>query len=75
MLQEVDFSEADLTAAIFENCDLQGATFDKTILERADFRTARNYSIDPEANSIRKAKFTLEGVTGLLNKYNIDIEN
>lgn len=75
VLQEVDFSEADLTAAIFENCDLQGATFDKTILERADFRTARNFSIDPEANSIRKAKFTLEGVTGLLNKYSIDIEN
>ncbi len=74
-LQEVDFSEADLSAAVFENCDLKGATFDKSILERADFRTARNYSFDPEANSIRKAKFSLEGVPGLLNKYGIDIEN
>lgn len=74
-LQEVDFTEADLSSALFRACDLRGATFEKTILDRADLRTAYQYSLDPEANSIKKAKFSLEGVVGLLNKYNIEIEN
>ena len=44
---------------------------DQTILEKADFRTAKNYSIDPEQNRLKKAKFSLSGVVGLLRKYDI----
>jgi fluoroquinolone resistance protein len=44
------------------------------LLEKADFRTAYNYSIDPEKNRIKKAKFSIFGVTGLLDKYDIEIE-
>ncbi len=73
-LQEADFSEADLSDAVFENCDLQRATFDSTILEKADFRTAYNYSFDPERNRIKKARFSQAGINGLLDKYDIDIE-
>ena len=73
ILQEVDFTACDLTEAIFDNCDLANATFDNTTLEKADLRTAYNYSIDPDKNKIRKAKFSLVGVSGLLDKYNIDI--
>jgi fluoroquinolone resistance protein len=73
-LQEVDFTNADLSGATFENCDLTGATFENTMLEKADFRTARNFSIDPEINKIKKARFSLEGIIGLLNKYDIEIE-
>jgi hypothetical protein len=43
-------------------------------LERTDFRTSYNYSIDPEINRISKAKFSINGVVGLLGKYNIEIE-
>lgn len=73
-LHEVDFSEVDLSASIFDNCDLLNATFDKSILEKADFRTAYNYIIDPESNRIKKAKFSRNGIAGLLNKYDIEIE-
>lgn len=74
-LKEVDFTEADLTGAVFEDCDMQGTIFGKTILEKADFRTSYNYSIDPEANRIKRAKFSRPGIAGLLDKYNIEIEN
>jgi fluoroquinolone resistance protein len=73
-LQEVDFVEADLANAVFENCDLSGATFEDTILEKADFRSSRNYSINPEVNRIKKARFSIAGVSGLLDKYDIIIE-
>jgi fluoroquinolone resistance protein len=43
-------------------------------LEKADLRTAYNYSIDPSINKIKKAKFSLPGVVGLLSKYDIEIE-
>ena len=73
-LQEADFSEADLSAAVFENCDFNRAIFHRTLLEKADFRSSFNYSIDPENNRIKKAKFSSAGVVGLLDKYGIDIE-
>ncbi|MFA6945248.1 MAG: pentapeptide repeat-containing protein [Pedobacter sp.] len=74
-LKETDFTECDLTNSVFENCDLTGATFDHTNLEQVDFRTSVNYSIDPVNNRIRKAKFSIMGISGLLDKYDIKIEN
>ncbi len=74
-LEDVDFTECDLTGAIFDNCDLQKAVFDNTILEKTDFTTAFNYSLDPERNRIKKAKFSLNGIAELLSKYNIEIDN
>jgi hypothetical protein len=47
--------------------------FENTLLEKADLRTAFNYSIDPEMNRVKKAKFSIAGVTGLLDKYDIEI--
>ncbi|HEX6181043.1 MAG TPA: pentapeptide repeat-containing protein, partial [Chitinophagaceae bacterium] len=64
----------DLTSAIFDNCDLSKTTFDNTILEKTDFRTSHNYSIDPDINKIRKARFSYPGVLGLLGKYDIDVD-
>ncbi|MCW3103152.1 MAG: pentapeptide repeat-containing protein [Bacteroidetes bacterium] len=73
-MHEVDLSGADLSGAIFDNCDLAKAKFENTILERADLRTSWNYSIDPEINKIKKAKFSKQGIAGLLDKYDIEIE-
>ena len=73
-VKEVDFSAADLTAALFQNCDLARSTFFHTILEQADFRTSVNYYFDLEQNSVKKAKFSAAGIIGLLDKYNIIIE-
>jgi len=33
-----------------------------------------NYSIDPELNKIKKARFSTQGIAGLLDKYDIEIE-
>jgi fluoroquinolone resistance protein len=73
-LQEVDFSECNLSGAVFDNCDLTRAAFEHTNLEKADFRTAFNYSIDLELNRTKKAKFSIPGIVGLLDKYEIEIE-
>ncbi len=72
-LHEADFSETNLQNAKFDNCDLNRAVFENTILEKADFISSYNYSINPESNKIRKAKFSATGIIGLLDKYNIEI--
>lgn len=72
-LLEVDFTEGDFSGSVFENCDLMGSLFENTMLEKADFSTSFNYSIDPEKNRIKKARFSLTGLPGLLEKYEIDI--
>lgn len=73
-LKEVNFGHADLTAASFDNSNLENAVFDETILATADFTTAYNYRFDPERNVIKKAKFSANGIPGLLEKYDIKIE-
>lgn len=72
-LQEVDFGEADLASATFDAFDLARAICKNTVLEKADFRTAYNFSIDPEINRIKKAKFSMIGLMGLLDKYGIEV--
>jgi hypothetical protein len=49
-------------------------TRQNTNMEKADLRTSYNYSLDPEINRITKAKFSILGISGLLEKYNITIE-
>jgi Pentapeptide repeats (8 copies). len=73
-LHEVDFTECDLSSSVFDNCDLTRAIFEHTIIEKADFRTSFNYSFDPEKNRIKKARFSLAGIAGLLDKYDIEID-
>lgn len=74
-LQEVDFTECDLSQSVFDHCDMLRSVFENSNLEKADFRTAINYTIDPELNKIRKAKFSVYGLSGLLSKYGIQIED
>ena len=73
-LKETDFTEVNLSASVFSDCDLTGAIFSNTILEKVDFRTANNYSIDPEFNKLKKAKFSAFNLDGLLYKYQLDID-
>jgi len=75
LFQEVDFVECDLSQSIFYNCDFSKAVFENTILEKVDLHTSYNYSINPETNNIKKAKFSLSGLAGLLDKYDIIIES
>ena len=73
-LNEADFTEADLSGSVFDNCELTRAIFENTNIEKTDFRSSFNYIIDPEKNKIRKARFSLAGIPGLLVKYDIEID-
>jgi uncharacterized protein YjbI with pentapeptide repeats len=73
-MHEVDFTDSNLSKSNFQNCDLSGATFEKTNLEKADFRTSYNYSIHPEINKLKQAKFSMPAVVGLLHHFGIVIE-
>jgi len=73
-VREVDFIETNLSGSVFERCDLTDSKFENTNLEKADFRTAVGYVIDPEINKIKKARFSYAGVAGLLMKYDIMID-
>ena len=73
-LKQVDFTKVDLTASVFKNCDLSNAIFNQTLLEKVDFRTAVNYTLEPDNNKIKKARFSLKGLPGLLSSFDIDID-
>ncbi len=72
-LKEVNFSRAILTGSVFDDTDLSGAVFNQTELGGCNFINACNYSIEPELNKVRKASFAMDGLHGLLEKYQINI--
>jgi len=73
-MKSTDLTEADLTESIFQNCDLQSAEFGRTVLTGANLTTAFNFTIDPEKNQLRKARFSTQGLAGLLANYGIIVE-
>ena len=73
-MKEVSFIGTNLTNSIFENCNLDNAIFSDTQLAGVDFLSAFNYKIDPEFNPMKKAKFSMQGIIGLLDKYDIKIQ-
>ncbi|MBP6090978.1 MAG: pentapeptide repeat-containing protein, partial [Crocinitomicaceae bacterium] len=72
-LQEVDFTEANLAGAIFNECDFHNTVFDRTNLMGANFSTAQNYRINPTNNTLKNAYFSYPGLIGLLSLFNIKI--
>jgi hypothetical protein len=50
------------------------SVFQQSVIEKVDFRTANNYGIDLELNKVKGAKFSTNGIAGLLHKYKIVIE-
>ena len=63
-----------LQNAIFENCDLKKTIFDRTNLEKVDFKTAFNLDINPQENKLKDAKFSKQNVVGLVSIYKVIIE-
>ena len=74
-LREVDFGDAILKESKFIKCDLLRATFSHTNLEKCDFTTSYDFNIDPDDNILKKAKFSLSEVMGLLAKHEIILES
>lgn len=73
-MKGVDFGNTDLTESQFIRCDLADAAFHASNLKQVDFTTSYSYVIDPNANYIKGAKFSIDGLPGLLSKFNIVIE-
>lgn len=73
-LREVSFLKTDLLGASFTRCDLARAVFLQSNLEKADFSSAYNFTLDPDVNRMRKARFSVYGLPGLLEKYGIEVE-
>jgi uncharacterized protein YjbI with pentapeptide repeats len=69
--QDVDFAEANLTAADCSYTDFQDSRFLHTDLSEADFTGATNYAISPNQNTLKKTKFSLPEAMALL--YGLDI--
>ena len=70
--RDVDFREADLARADFSGTDLADSLFQHTNLAGADLSTARNYTIAPEHNNLKRTKFSLPEAMSLL--YTMEIE-
>ena len=73
-LQSADFTQTNLTEATFHSSDLSKAIFEQSNLEKTDFTMATNYTIHPEKNRIKGAKFSKDRLYGLLSMYNISIK-
>lgn len=70
----VEFSGADVSGVVFDRCDLSDAVFVDCDLRGTDFRTALGFTLDPELNRMKGARFSLDGLQGLLAKYGIRVE-
>jgi fluoroquinolone resistance protein len=53
---------------------LNRTIFNRTILKGTDLTSAVNFNIDPENNTVARAKFSADALAGLLLKYNLVIE-
>ncbi len=69
-----DFTQTNLEGAVFDGANLEETVFSRTNLASADFRTAQNFTIDPEENNLKKAQFSAHSLAGLLAKYQLRIE-
>jgi len=70
--EDVDFTDCNLMLCDFSGTSLPNAKFFNTDLKQANFATATNYSIDPQTNKLKKAKFSLPEAASFL--YHLGIE-
>ena len=74
IVRECEFVESDLSEGIFSHTDLIRSRFHRTNLTEADFREARNYTIDPRENILTGARFSQPEVFALLDFFGVEIE-
>ncbi|MDT0605912.1 pentapeptide repeat-containing protein [Croceitalea rosinachiae] len=73
-LSQADFTHTDLTEANFTDCNLDNTVFENTNLSKVNLSKAFNFNINPEVNTLKKARFSKEELIGLLKKHDIVIE-
>lgn len=73
-VKETDFTNSVLEWVDFSFCNLEKSIFLNTSLKKANLIWAFNFSINPNINSIEKAKFSTSNVVNLLNYLDIIVE-
>ena len=58
---------------IFADVDLSGTLFHQADLRKANFRGAKNYSLDVRTNKVEGAKFSFPEAISLLSSFGIDL--
>ncbi len=71
---ECYFDDSDMKESVFDDCDLSGTSFDRVNLEKADFSSSYNYSINPLLSRLKKTIFSQNGLRGLVSHLDIVIE-
>ena len=69
--REVDFTGTNLMRANLGKTDFLGSRFLDTNLSYANFSKAVNYAIDPKANRVKKAVFSMPEAMSLLDTFDI----
>ncbi len=72
-LTEADLTTCNLKKAQFIDCNLDRAIISHCNLEEADFSTAFNFIINPNDNRMKKAKFSLQNLPGLVAVFDVKI--
>ncbi|MGF7217689.1 uncharacterized protein YjbI with pentapeptide repeats [Spirosoma lacussanchae] len=72
-LKEAHFLKCDLTGAVFKHCNLELAKFGENNLTQADFSTSYHLRMNLDDNKVKKAKFSLHNLPGLLTRYDLTI--
>lgn len=72
-IREAHFLKCELTGTAFRHCNLELTRFDDNDLSQVDFSTSYNLQINPDTNKLKKARFSLHNLPGLLTKYDLVI--
>lgn len=73
-IKENVFIKCDLSGCEFKNSGLSGSRFQNCNLEKADFRSAKNYYLDPTINKLKGARFSYPEVLSLLEGFGVKVE-
>lgn len=73
-VEECYFTGTQLEEADFIDTDLKGSIFHQCKLDKADFRNSKNYFINLQVNTVKKAKFSYPEVMNLLKSFDIVVE-
>lgn len=73
-LRNTDFSNCRLKETDFSQTRFQNCSFLGCIMDKADFRSASGYSIDPSANKVKGALFSLPEAASFLKYLGVTVE-
>ena len=72
-IKEAHFLNCDLSGSVFKGCNLELTRFEANNLTQVDFSSSYNVVLDPDDNKVKKARFSIHELPGLLTKYDLVI--